>query len=256
MEHRDDVSKMAASGIQEHNEARRKETFIMRRAHLKRANVRIERRVVMLCNCDSWNSHCRECIAYIFIKPALSQSHAWHFAKQSVRSVTSNLTFRRFVCLAVIGLYRDVWIAAIASSTTSLATRTAAICVRFQGRRVRRVYVTMQITFLTRKSALIYRRGLRQRVASLTLNYNGDFAIRAYSDVPGSFNTHVNSEHHLPFSFNHYTPVISLAVPSNVGNGDLWTGMNIFLNTLMKRYLVRGATPLKCITNQKKTTNP
>ena len=38
-----------------------------------------------------------------------------------------------------IGLYRDVWIAAIASSTTSLATRTAAICVRFQGRRVRRV---------------------------------------------------------------------------------------------------------------------
>ena len=84
-------------------------------------------------------------------------------------------------CIMVgIGLYRDVWIAAIASSTTSLATRTAAICVRFQGRRVRRVYVAMQITFLTRKSALIYRRGLRQRVASLTLNCNGDFAIRAY----------------------------------------------------------------------------
>ena len=85
--------------------------------------------------------------------------------------------------LKPIGLYRDVWIAAIASSTTSLATRTAAICVRFQGRRVRRVYVTMQITFLTRKSALIYRRGLRQRVASLTLNCNGDFAIRACGDV-------------------------------------------------------------------------
>ena len=83
----------------------------------------------------------------------------------------------------IIGLYRDVWIAAIASSTTSLATRTAAICVRFQGRRVRRAYVTMQITFLTRKSALIYRRGLRQRVASLTLNCNGDFAIRAYSMI-------------------------------------------------------------------------
>ena len=43
------------------------------------------------------------------------------------------------------------------------------------------VYVTMQIMFLTRKSALIYRRGLRQRVASLTLNCNGDFAIRAYA---------------------------------------------------------------------------
>ena len=41
-------------------------------------------------------------------------------------------------------------------------------------------YVTMRITFLTRKSALIYRRGLRQRVASLTLDCNGVFAIRAY----------------------------------------------------------------------------
>ena len=85
-----------------------------------------------------------------------------------------------------MGLYRDVWIAAIASSTTSLATRTAAICVRCQGRRVRRVYVTMEITFHTRISALIYRRGLRQRVASLTLNCNGVFAIRAYGDSRGA----------------------------------------------------------------------
>ncbi|KAK2189497.1 hypothetical protein NP493_105g03026 [Ridgeia piscesae] len=29
---------MAASGIQEHNEARRKEAFIMRRAHLRKSN--------------------------------------------------------------------------------------------------------------------------------------------------------------------------------------------------------------------------
>ena len=79
-----------------------------------------------------------------------------------------------------IGLYRDVWIAAIASSRKSLATQTAAICVRFHGRRVRHVYVTMQITFLARKSALIYRRGLRQRVASLIIDCNGVFAIRAY----------------------------------------------------------------------------
>ena len=48
-----------------------------------------------------------------------------------------------------IGLYRDVWIAAIASSRTSLATQMAAICVRFQGRRVRHAYVTMQVTFLS-----------------------------------------------------------------------------------------------------------
>ena len=80
-----------------------------------------------------------------------------------------------------IGLYRDVWIAAIASSRKSLATQTAAICVRFHGRRVRHVYVTMQITFLARKSALIYRRGLRQRVASLTIDCNGVLAIRAYT---------------------------------------------------------------------------
>ena len=83
-----------------------------------------------------------------------------------------------------IGLYRDVWIAAIASSRKSLATQTAAICVRFQGRRVRHEYVTMYITFLTRKSALIYRRGLRQSVASLTLDCNGVFAIRAYCVTP------------------------------------------------------------------------
>ena len=81
----------------------------------------------------------------------------------------------------LIGLYRDVWIAAIALSRKSLATQTAAICVRFHGRRVRHVYVTMQITFLARKSALIYRRGLRQRVTSLTIDCNGVFAIRAYA---------------------------------------------------------------------------
>ena len=50
-----------------------------------------------------------------------------------------DLISRKTVVKDAIGLYRDVWIAAIASSTMSLATRTAAICVRFQGRRVRRV---------------------------------------------------------------------------------------------------------------------
>ena len=80
--------------------------------------------------------------------------------------------FKSHSAKVYIGLYRDVWIAAIASSTTSLATRTAAICVRFQGRRVRHNadYVPYaKIRF-----------DLRQRVASLTLNCNGDFAIRAY----------------------------------------------------------------------------
>ena len=94
----------------------------------------------------------------------------------------AGVTLTVFVAeITSIGLYRDVWIAAIASSRKSPATQTAAICVRFQGRRVRHVYVTMHVTFLTRISALIYRRGLRQRVASLTLDCNGVFAIRAYS---------------------------------------------------------------------------
>ena len=34
-------------------------------------------------------------------------------------------------------------------------------------------------SFRSRKSGLIYRRGLRQRVASLTLDFNGVFAIKA-----------------------------------------------------------------------------
>ena len=95
--------------------------------------------------------------------------------------VTAN--FSEYYTSRPIGLYRDVWIAAIASSRKSPATQTAAICVRFHGRRVRHVYVTMQITFLARKFALIYRRGLRQRVASLTIDCNGVFAIRAYSTI-------------------------------------------------------------------------
>ena len=90
-----------------------------------------------------------------------------------------------FECLPEdIGLYRDVWIAAIAHpERVWRPERRQSICDRFQGRRVRHEYVTMHITFLTRKSALIYRRGLRQRVASLTLDGNGVFAIRAYKAV-------------------------------------------------------------------------
>ena len=42
------------------------------------------------------------------------------------------------------------------------------------------VTCTSQCTLRTRKSALIYRRGLRQRVASLTLDCNVVFAIKAY----------------------------------------------------------------------------
>ena len=47
--------------------------------------------------------------------------------------------------------------------------------------------VTMQITFLTRKSALIYRRDLRQRVASLTLN--GIPALDVELKISGNYGT-------------------------------------------------------------------
>ena len=59
--------------------------------------------------------------------------------RQLQHGFTKNAKMSPNLTVTHIGLYRDVWIAAIASSTTSLATRTAATCVRFQGRRVRRV---------------------------------------------------------------------------------------------------------------------
>ena len=78
---------------------------------------------------------------------------------------------------------RDVWIAAIAWSriNESSDTNGSNMC-SFQGRLVRHVYVTMPNSFLMRKSALIYWRGLRQRVASLTLDCNDVFAIKAYAN--------------------------------------------------------------------------
>ena len=75
-----------------------------------------------------------------------------------------------------IGLYRDVWIAAIASSRTSLFVFSSDVTSRH-------AYVTMPITFLTRKSALVYTTVICQRVASLTLDCNGVFAIKAYKYI-------------------------------------------------------------------------
>ena len=133
---------------------------------------------------------------FVFLKkwrPARGR-HSWRPAKVEIVCYWGHVCqFSRFwkklnqqsLRSLTIGLYRDVWIAAIASATTSLATRTAAICVRFQGRHVRRVYVTMQITFLTRNSALIYRRGLRQRVASHTLNRPFPRSMRSQGKRPG-----------------------------------------------------------------------
>ena len=83
--------------------------------------------------------------------------HLYH----STQTLLVHYDFRCFL-LRLIGLNHDVWIAAIASARTSLVTQTAAICVSFQGRRVRHAYVTIKVTFLTRKSALIYTSESRQ----------------------------------------------------------------------------------------------
>ena len=87
------------------------------------------------------------------------------------------ITKQHTMFLWSIGLYRDVWIAAIAWSRTSLETH-------FGGNVY---YITMQITFPTRK----FRNGERnfhcdvvhittKCVSSLTPDCNGVFAIKAY----------------------------------------------------------------------------
>ena len=73
---------------------------------------------------------------------------------------------------AAIGLYRDVWIAAITWSRTSLETQTAVMCVCFQRRKCK--WRSLRANPL---------RSIRRwyvRVASLTLDCNGVYAIKAY----------------------------------------------------------------------------
>ena len=83
-------------------------------------------------------------------------------------------------CVCAIGLYRDVWIAAIASSRTSLATLTGGNVLN----------VTMRITFVTRKFGNVERNShcdvlhiTPVRVARLVLDCNGVLAIKAYCQL-------------------------------------------------------------------------
>ena len=76
-----------------------------------------------------------------------------------------------------IGLYRDVWIAAIASSRTRVTTLSGVMCSN----------VTMRITFAMRKFGNVERNShcdvkhiTPVRVAKLVLDCNGVFAIKAY----------------------------------------------------------------------------
>ena len=76
-----------------------------------------------------------------------------------------------------IGLYRDVWIAAIASSRTRFGDSNGGNVSN----------VTMRITFVTRKFGNVERNShcdvlhiTPVRVARLFLDCNGDFAIKAF----------------------------------------------------------------------------
>ena len=80
---------------------------------------------------------------------------------------------------SAIGLYRDVWIAAIASSRTSLATLTGVMCntsqCELRSKRVNSgmLNVIRIVTYNTLPPPPV-------RVARLVLDCNGVFAIKAY----------------------------------------------------------------------------
>ena len=76
-----------------------------------------------------------------------------------------------------IGLYRDVWIAAIASSRTRLATLTGAMCKMSQCE-LRSLRVNSGMLNVIR--IVTYYTLPPIRLARLFLDCNGDFAIKAY----------------------------------------------------------------------------
>ena len=74
----------------------------------------------------------------------------------------------------IIGLYRDVWIAAIASSRTRLATLMGAMC---------KTFVTRKFGNVERNSHCDVLHITPIRVARLFLDCNDDFAIKAYRNL-------------------------------------------------------------------------
>ena len=77
-----------------------------------------------------------------------------------------------------IGLYRDVWIAAIASSRTSLATLTGVMCNTSQCE-LRSLRVNSGMLNVMSHCDVLHITPIR--VARLFLDCNGVFAIKAYS---------------------------------------------------------------------------
>ena len=81
----------------------------------------------------------------------------------------------------IIGLYRDVWIAAIASSRTRLATLTGVMCKTSSQCELRSLRVNSGMLNVIRIVTYYILPPPPIRVARLFLDCNGDFAIKAYT---------------------------------------------------------------------------
>ena len=84
-----------------------------------------------------------------------------------------------------IGLYRDVWIAAIASSRTRLATLSGVMCNTSQCE-LRSLRVNSGMLNVIR---IVANYALPRIVANLVLDCNGVFTIKAYRVSCGSIGT-------------------------------------------------------------------
>ena len=81
-----------------------------------------------------------------------------------------------------IGLYRDVWIAAIASSRTSLATLIMGVMCNTSQCELRSLRVNSGMLNVIR-IVTYYTWNTPVRVARLFLDGNGVFAIKAYASM-------------------------------------------------------------------------
>ena len=128
----------------------------------------------------------REKILVTLCGPLSKRTLLWSGVLKKVYNVLScspDIRYLRFDVLhrvlgLCIGLYRDVWIAAIASSRTSLATLTGVICNTSQCE-LRSLRVNSGMLNVIRIVTYLLHITLF-RVARLVLDGNGVFAIKPY----------------------------------------------------------------------------
>ena len=119
-------------------------------------------------------------------------------------SYRSSIADERVTVCGSIGLYRDVWIAAIASSRTSLATLSGVMCNTSQCD-LRSLRVNSGMLNVIR--IVTYYALPPVRVARLFLDCNGVFAIKAYRPLLQRLdrcNRVIQSEAKYPFCGNVY----------------------------------------------------